>query len=499
MSDDRRASGGKRQPSHVRNGQSAGGSRKGSGRNPKVSRHRSDYARGSFSAQKHGKSKSDSGISKAAAESSRQFNVSNRDGRTVYTQKHYQARGSQLTNPEAFRDAGAKSSSKRRGGIVTGYGDPRGPRRKRIVILIALVLAVGAFFGIRALLPFNIYLSGTEYKVSSGTTIDDVAHSGAVQLVPGNFVAVDGVTILEEGKGEEYTAILNGYTVEDTSQKLKRGDSLEIVKGADIMEESEVKGHVDAYPLSITGSGPMQVMVVQGHNGFYRSYKGLTSGITVQNQIIDKKSGFVKKFKCDTPEKVVAITFDDGPSDFTPEILDILKQYDAKATFFVFGKSVDSHQSVAKAIVDNGNQIALHGYDAVDLSTLKYKEVSDQILHGQQVIEEVTGVKATVLRAPYLSFTAEEWKAVSKDVTFLIGASYDSEDWRRPGAKKLAKNVLDNVEPGMIIQMRDGGGDRSQTVEALPEILKGLKEKGYRFVTIDELIEMSDVPTTDDL
>lgn len=477
-------------------------------RSGQVSHHRSDYARRSFSSQTPAQMRRESGngVSKASRQAQGQFSVSNRDGRTVYQQKHYQAKGSALTDPDRYRNDsrdGGRAGQNSRGSKKKpkkqrqsrGYSAPASGGKKLLIGLVVAAVVVGGFIGIRSLLPFNIYLNGTETKVPRASTVDSVAHGGYVELTAGDLVAVDGTTILEEGAGEDYTAILNGYTVTDHSDKLSRGDSLEFAKGANKVEEGDVKHVVDGYMLSVTGTGPLQVMTVVGHNGFSRKSKGKTSGISISKKLFDTKSGFVKKFSSDTKEKVIALTFDAGPSDYTTKILDILKENGAKATFFVYGQEVNSHQSVAKRIVDDGNQIAVFAYSSVDYSSLKPAETREQVEKTQDIIEEVTGVRPTIIRSPSMVFSQDAWKAVAGNIQYHIGANFDTEDWRRPGAGKIADSVLDNAAPGAVIQLRDGGGDRSQTVEALPAILKKLKDAGYSFVTVDELLEMSTIPT----
>jgi len=113
----------------------------------------------------------------------------------------------------------------------------------------------------------------------------------------------------------------------------------------------------------------------------------------------------------------------------------------------------------------------------------------DDLRRGYAAVEEITGEKSRVFRAPYGVFKEAEWIRTNGEVGVLVGWTIDTNDWRRPGVDAIIKETTSQVQPGSIILMHDGGGNREQTVEALEQIVIQLKARGYRFVTINEMIE----------
>ena len=191
-------------------------------------------------------------------------------------------------------------------------------------------------------------------------------------------------------------------------------------------------------------------------------------------------------------EKVIALTIDDGPwKPTTTQMLDILKQNNVKATFFWVGKKVQAHPQIAKEVVAQGHAIGNHTWNH------HYKRVTpavakDEIERTAKIIYQTTGVRTYLFRPPggYLNNGLAAY-AKSQKYSVLMWSQTSADTDPRAKYQVFVKNVLRDAKPGGIVLMHDGGGDRSRTVKALPEMIKGLKEKGYRFVTIPELLEMS--------
>gem|GEM_PF-98394 len=193
-------------------------------------------------------------------------------------------------------------------------------------------------------------------------------------------------------------------------------------------------------------------------------------------------------------EKVVALTFDDGPNEpYTSQILDILKQEGVHATFFVVGENVLTYPDAARRIVADGNVIANHSWDHSRLATavdFGYSEASK----AQDAIYQVTGLRPRYFRPPAGIHTP--WQLHRVASLGLTTVNWDAEgyDWQRPNSpERIEEKVLQGVHPGAIILLHDGdetrhGSDRSMTVAALPMIIDTLRAEGYRFVTIPELL-----------
>ncbi len=190
-------------------------------------------------------------------------------------------------------------------------------------------------------------------------------------------------------------------------------------------------------------------------------------------------------------EKVIALTFDDGPwPKTTAEVLAILKQNNIKATFFLVGQPLENFPDIAKQVVADGHAIGNHTWHHW------YKMMSDEtaateIEYTSALIYRTTGVKTSLFRPPggFLKNGLAKYAKQRHDAVIMWSISAADTD---PHAQipSLINNVVKGAKPGGIVLMHDGGGDHSKTVKALPEIISGLKAQGYRFVTLPELLEM---------
>jgi peptidoglycan-N-acetylglucosamine deacetylase len=178
-------------------------------------------------------------------------------------------------------------------------------------------------------------------------------------------------------------------------------------------------------------------------------------------------------------ELVVYLTFDDGPhSTWTPAVLEILAEYDAAATFFVLGKMSLEYPELIREIVRGGHSIGNHTWDHPPLAGMSWREFEWQLMETQRV---VGSSMAPCMRPPYGSMDSntESWAASLGYETILWDV--DPRDWERPGAQVIADRILQDVHPGAVILLHDGGDDRSQSVEALKIVLENLDYLGYRF------------------
>jgi chitin deacetylase len=199
----------------------------------------------------------------------------------------------------------------------------------------------------------------------------------------------------------------------------------------------------------------------------------------------------VYKVQLNHNDKAIALTFDDGPwPNTTSEILDILKQHQIKATFFWVGQALQAHPEIAKRVVAEGHAIGNHTwhhwYRRMDAAIAKR-----EIERTSDLIYKTTGVKTDLFRPPggvLNNGLATYAKSQKNAVVMWSLTSADTDPRAKPQA--FVNNVLKGAKPGYIVLMHDGGGDRRRTVQALPEIISGLKEQGYRFVTVSELLQM---------
>lgn len=199
------------------------------------------------------------------------------------------------------------------------------------------------------------------------------------------------------------------------------------------------------------------------------------------------KDNVVAQGSSNLPE--VALTFDDGPSMYTPQVLNILQENSVHATFFCVGEWVQYYPQYVQQEYSAGNVVANHTWDHPDLTTLSSVDVQSQISRTSALIQQTIGVQPTLFRPPYGAINDSVKGQVAQMNLTPVLWSIDTEDWTRPGSDAIVNAVLSQVGNGDVILMHDGGGDRSQTVAALPRIIQGLQERGLKLVTVPQLIQ----------
>jgi len=186
--------------------------------------------------------------------------------------------------------------------------------------------------------------------------------------------------------------------------------------------------------------------------------------------------------------KKIYLTFDDGPSLFTSQILDILKEYSIKATFFVCGKNVERYPKIAKRIVNEGHAIGNHSYYHSKIRSSTPLLLKD-IKKTSEIILKITGVRSKIFRPPWGIVTPWLKRYLLNNGLKLILWNIEAHDWKKPAAKIISQRILSKVKSHSIILLHDGDGikknsNRFQTVLALPLIIKELKDKGFIFKKI---------------
>lgn len=193
--------------------------------------------------------------------------------------------------------------------------------------------------------------------------------------------------------------------------------------------------------------------------------------------------------RVNTRDKLVAITFDDGPSTpYTRQVLRELRKEDVPATFFVVGKNVRGNEARLRAMQAEGHSLANHSWDHSDLGRATPREGARQLRKTSNELERATGKRPDMFRPPYMSYTPRLAAEASRQGMRTILWDVDTRDWERPGSRRIVSNAVDNARRGSIILMHDAGGDRSQTVKAIPRIIRKLKAEGYTFVTVPQLL-----------
>lgn len=380
----------------------------------------------------------------------------------------------------------------------------KGRKKAGIAGIIAAVIILGAIgVGVYLYLnptTFNMTVNGMTRTVDNGTTVADLVAQGVVNPKAGNLIDVEG-EVLEEGGGSPFDGTINGNPIDDPNTQVHKGDSVQIGNGSDVMEEYDVETVEKKPKNKELGEGAIHVYI-PGEAGQVEKRTGKVSGKTAKEVVKKATNNIYFKYNANPgDDKVVALTFDDGPWDTTGDLLKLLKDYDVKATFFTIGQQIAGQPKTMEKMAAAGHQIATHSWDhaetgggnSVDMTRQTPEKQIEEVQQGQKAITDATGKEASkVFRSPGGNYHDDIIWNLQPYVTAEIGWNIDTEDWQRPGAEAIAEAIM-SAKSGDIILMHDGGGPRTQTIDALRIALPYLKEKGFKFVTIDELMAYDDV------
>ncbi|MFV8186102.1 bifunctional polysaccharide deacetylase/glycosyltransferase family 2 protein [Streptomyces spinosirectus] len=197
------------------------------------------------------------------------------------------------------------------------------------------------------------------------------------------------------------------------------------------------------------------------------------------------------------PKKTIALTFDDGPNPtYTPQVLKILKKYDVPATFFLVGSMVSRYPGIVKDMVGQGDEVGIHTFTHVDLSYQSNARVDREMEQTQLALAGAAGITTTLFRAPYSSetdaidnYSWPVYKRLGQEGYTSVFVDTDSDDWKKPGVSKIVDWATPKGTSGAAVLMHDAGGDREQTIKALPKYIEKMKAKGYTFTTISGVME----------
>ena len=203
---------------------------------------------------------------------------------------------------------------------------------------------------------------------------------------------------------------------------------------------------------------------------------------------INDEEVFIKNGSRD--KKLIALTFDDGPHPKeTNQVLDVLNKYNVKGTFFIAGKHANWYPNPLVRASKEGHEIGNHTFTHPDISTLSNEQLKTEIKNCEDIIIEKTGKKPVLFRPPFGNYNERCLKELSQDLgyTVVLWSGVDAKDWRNPPASQIADKIIKNVKPGDIILLHDYGTEN--TIIALDTILSTLSQKGYKFVTVSELLD----------
>ncbi len=195
----------------------------------------------------------------------------------------------------------------------------------------------------------------------------------------------------------------------------------------------------------------------------------------------------------------LALTFDDGPGPYTPAVLAVLKRYHVPATFFEVGVLERFFHASTSAIIAQGDAIGDHTETHAAMSRLKMRQQTAQLLEQTAAIGNYGAPFPRMFRPPYGVWNSSTLALLRRYQMLMVLWSVDTDDWQRPGVTTIVKRALEGAEPGAIILLHDAGGNRSQTIAALPKIIRGLRRRGYKLVTVPQLLLDNPAPADQDV
>lgn len=297
-----------------------------------------------------------------------------------------------------------------------------------------------------------------------------------------------------------YTTVFWSFAYADWDNKAQKDHSWAKKKILDNVHNGMV---LLLHPTSATNAAILDEVLTEIENMGYRfgsldelkSYTDSTKGKTEfpTSKLLDeyKEMGIVFTGNA-SAEKKVALTFDDGPHEkLTLEILDILDEHGVKATFFPIGKNVEENPEVMNAVISRGHEVGNHTYSHANVSNLSSNQLREEITRTETILKRL-GANPTLFRPPGGAYSKN-----ALDTAFEMGYKYilwswrlDTKDWSSPSVDQVIKTVKENVTDGGIILFHDYVAKNSPTPESLRVLIPYLKEKGYTFVTVSELISI---------
>lgn len=381
----------------------------------------------------------------------------------------------------------------------SGHGYGGNDRRPYALIVVGcaflLFVASIVWYANRSV---EITLNGEAAKIRINSTIERIMSEKELETRPGNLLAVDD-SVLEKGGGTACTVKLDGKAVDADrlgEVELVGGEDLVIGDGENVYEEHEVEATSIEPTLTIDGSGPVRFVQTWGVPGRSEVWTGKKTGIVADKGVVKDVVNAEVTCTTVTPDvkgkKYVALTFDEGPSSRTSDILDILKEKGAEATFFVSGDKVASAPAAVKAIAESGNELGTNAYSDVNLGSLSAADLRSQLSDSFKAVERAGAGEVSLVRPPFGEFSEQNWADAMDLVSAVVSWNVDSGDWLLPGASAVADTVVGSVSNGSIVLLTDNDATSAQTVEALPQIIDRLQVEGYELVTLSDLIATDD-------
>lgn len=355
------------------------------------------------------------------------------------------------------------------------------------LVLAALLLAVLAFF----LLPtahstsrLFVKINDVVFSVPGDATVGQVAGDSLALARAGSALDLTG-DVTSIGGGAAAQSALGGKPV-DQNTALSDGAVLVVRHGGQRLEGISRKTQQIAFETVFEGKGAVVSLVQEGTPGSKEIFRGDESGkqaavftVAAPRNAVIRRSGAASK-----GQKLVALTFDDGPGKYTQGVLDALAAKNVPATFFVLGGNAAGNKDVIARMRAGGHEVENHTWSHPVLTGLSAEAIQREIQRTSAVIGG-----SHFLRPPYGDYNATVAAAAAAVGHRLVLWTVDTLDWKTRNADAILAKVKEGTKAGAIILMHDGGADRSQTVAAIPRVVDWLFANGYALTTVSKLLQ----------
>jgi peptidoglycan/xylan/chitin deacetylase (PgdA/CDA1 family) len=240
------------------------------------------------------------------------------------------------------------------------------------------------------------------------------------------------------------------------------------------------------HPVAVHAAGLFTRIQTLSGNGA-GSFAGVETA--AENAAINRTLAYAPAIRvAGSQHREVALTFDDGPGPYTQQVVSVLDRLHVPATFFEVGVSEQYFSAGTSDIVAHGYQIGDHTWSHAPMSQLSLGDQRSQLLNEARTIVKFGAPFPRLFRPPYGLWNGQTLSLLRKYRMLMVLWTVDTSDYRLPGTSSILNSVVSGVQPGAIVLMHDAGGNRTETVAALPKIVKRLRARGYRFVTVPKLI-----------
>lgn len=353
------------------------------------------------------------------------------------------------------------------------------PSEKNAICFLLLLVAI-QLAGWLILLKIPVYVDGRLIFARYGETFERTLERNGFKTKYTASVELDRGTMLTTQKTVRFFE--NG-TEFSTDERIYKRHEVFSSRRSLHLPRKETRFHAVDLEPQVVGRGPFLKLEKNGYPSVLVEEVSAEAGKKI-NYHFRAGSPAVFRKTDGIKEKAVALTFDDGPSIYTPLILSVLKKYGVKATFFVIGKHIERHPQYLKQIFREGHLIGNHSYSHRNMKKLKPHEIEFEIKKTEELIKTHAGVDCFWFRPPMGQY---DKKLVShlKNKGYSISLwTIDTQDWKHQNFQRIFKICSENLSPGDVILLHDGGGYRKETAIATELIIRTALKRGFIFVTL---------------